>query len=89
MMINCKESSLRTSELRDHRIRGVRKLELWFHLVICKFCRIYNNQIQKLGRISRLIGDATCGSCGDADAKSGITLPADAKARIKDNLRAK
>jgi hypothetical protein len=88
MMINCKESAKRTSELRENQVKGGRKLELWFHLVMCKFCRIYDKQIRKLGKISHLIGQA-CGEGTDlASEMSDVKLSEDAKTRIKRNLTA-
>lgn len=58
MMINCKESAIRSSELRDQHITGMRKFELWFHLTICRFCRIYHKQINMLGKLANLLGRA-------------------------------
>jgi hypothetical protein len=58
MMINCKESAIRSSELRDQHIKGIRKFELWFHIAICKFCRIYHKQINMLGKFARMMGAA-------------------------------
>ncbi len=87
MKINCKQSAVRTSELRDRDITWKRKLELWFHVTICKFCRIYNRQIEKMGRFSRLIGDASCGSDESLDKNSSINLSDEAKSRMKRNLK--
>jgi len=85
MQINCKESAIRSSELRDRRIKGMRKLELWYHLLICKFCRTYDKQIRMLGRLSRLMGRACDSRAAEMpDAK----LSEDAKSRIKENLKA-
>lgn len=86
MMINCKESAIRSSELRDRRIKGLRRLELWYHLQICRFCRIYDKQIKMLGRLSRLIGDASGSSTGPVEGMSDARLSDDAKARIKKNI---
>jgi hypothetical protein len=88
MKINCKESAVRTSDLRDRKLRGIRKVELWYHLAICKFCRIYNKQINKLGRISRLIGDPSCGLEDRAGESSHVELSEAAKSRIKKKLQA-
>jgi hypothetical protein len=82
MNISCKTSAVRTSRLRDKQLRGVRKLELWYHIMICRFCRIYDRQIKKLGSISRLVGEAS--ETGDAGQ---LKLSDDAKTRIKRNLR--
>jgi len=78
---------VRSSELRDHHITWKRKLELWFHVTICRFCRIYNRQIEKLGRFSRLIGEASCGSDESLDDKSFIKLSDETKSRMKRNLK--
>ena len=88
MNINCKESSVRSSELRDQELSGIRKLELWYHLMICRFCRIYNKQIKSLGRISRLIGETSCGltDTASAAAASHVKLSESARTRIKKNL---
>lgn len=86
MMINCKESAIRSSELRDRRIGGIRKLELWYHLMICRFCRIYNKQIKKLGRLSRLMGDTSRVFADTGEEPTEVCLSEDAKARIKKNI---
>jgi hypothetical protein len=85
-MINCKESAVRSSKLRDRRLKGIAKLELWYHIMICKLCRIYGKQINKMGRIARLIGDASCGLDDHSDEVSQLKLTDDAKTRMKKNL---
>jgi len=87
MKINCKESAVRTSELRDKSLKGLRKVELWYHIAMCKFCRIYNSQIKKLGGIARLIGDPSCGLPDGAEESSHVKLSDTAKSRIKENLK--
>ncbi len=82
-MINCKESAIRSSELRDRGVTGIRTLELWYHLVICQFCRIYHKQIRKLSKVSRLLGAA---SAGGIEEVPGESLSAEAKVRIKNSL---
>jgi hypothetical protein len=88
MMINCKESARRTSELREEQVKGTRKLELWFHLMMCRFCRIYHKQIIILGRIARLVGEASGERANLAAEMSDVKLSEDAKTRIKNNLTA-
>lgn len=88
MMINCKESAIRSSQLRERRVGGIRKLELWYHLLICTFCRTYHNQIQMLGTLSRSIGKASAGSTGAFGDASDERLSQEAKTRIKKNLTA-
>lgn len=88
MNINCKESALRSSELRDRKLGGKRKLELWYHLMICRFCRIYDKHIKVLGKVSHLIGEASCGIADDVPAASHLRLSESAKTRIKKNMQA-
>ncbi len=83
MKISCKTSAVRTSELRDKQLRGVWKLELWYHLIMCRICRVYNRQIKKLGHISRLVGEASETGCAGRLKLSEAT-----KDRIKKNLQA-
>lgn len=83
MNINCKTAAVRSSQLRDQNLRGIKKLELWYHIVICRICRIYNRQIRKLGRVSRLVGDTS--TTGD---KGTLRLSDEAKTRIKNYLKA-
>lgn len=86
MMINCKESAIRSSELRDRGVKGMRTFELWYHLLICRFCRTYHNQVQMLGKLSRSMGKASACSPTAFEDTSAPGLPEDAKARIKRNL---
>lgn len=88
MKINCKQSAVRSSELRDHNITWKRKFELWWHITICRFCRIYDRQIKKLGRFARLIGDATCCDDDTLGGDSGLRLSDEAKSRMKRDLNA-
>lgn len=88
MKINCKQSAVRSSELRDRDITWQRKLELWIHIAICKFCRIYDNQIKKLGRFSRLLGEATCCDDDTVGSSTHIRLSEEAKSRMKRDLSA-
>jgi hypothetical protein len=88
MKINCKQSAVRSSELRDHDISWKRKLELWIHITVCRFCRIYDKQIKKLGRFSRLLGEATCCDDDTVGGKTDIRLSEEAKSRIKRDLSA-
>lgn len=88
MIINCKESAVRSSEMRDHSLKGIRKLELWYHLLMCKLCRIYGRQIKKLGRLSRLIGQTSGDLPTRDDEPACLKLSESAKARLKKNLQA-
>ena len=89
MMINCKESAIRSSELLDRRIRGIRKIELWYHLLMCRLCRIYNKQINMLGRLSQAIGQRSGSPDDPLVGLPDEKLSEDAKMRIKQRLTAR
>ncbi len=86
MMIDCKESAIRSSQLREQHVKGIRKLELWYHLVICKFCRIYYKQVKTLGVFSRMMGEASCRPGGCDEQMPEVKLSEEAKTRIKNNI---
>jgi hypothetical protein len=88
MMINCKESAIRSSELRDRQIKGIRRFELWFHITICKVCKAYHKQVKFIGKLSNMMGE--CG-CSDKAPEGLIDarLSDDAKSRIKEKLAIK
>ena len=83
MMINCKESAIRSSELRDQHITGIRKFELWFHLFICRFCRIYHKQINMLSKLANLLGRAADDETIENKCFCDQHLSDDARDRIK------
>ncbi|UCH85461.1 MAG: hypothetical protein JSW50_07175 [Candidatus Latescibacterota bacterium] len=86
MMINCKESAIRSSELLDRRIKGMRKIELWYHLLMCKLCRMYNKQISMLGKLSQTIGQRSGSTDDPLAGLPDEKLSEDAKTRIKQRL---
>ena len=88
MMINCKESAIRSSELRDGQIKGMRQFELWFHLTICKFCKIYHKQVKFLSKLSSMLGECDCSETAP-DGLTHFRLSDDVKARIKKQLTTK
>lgn len=86
MMINCKQSAIRSSELRDQRITVMRKIELLYHILICKFCRVYHKQINMLGKLSQAIGQKSGSQDDPLQGLPDEKLSEDAKARIKERL---
>lgn len=43
---NCRAASQAQSEALDHRLGPARRLGLWLHLLICKWCRRYGQHIR-------------------------------------------
>jgi len=45
MMINCEESTFLTSKKQQDKLSTSERLQLFFHLMMCKYCRRFANQI--------------------------------------------
>jgi hypothetical protein len=78
-MITCRESARLLSERRDHPLPWGKLLALRVHLLFCKLCRVYSEQLT-----------AVCGVCQEAgtraDETSPASMPDDRKRRIKDAI---
>jgi hypothetical protein len=44
----CRDASRLQSEALDHPLSAAKRLGLWLHLLICKWCRRYGKQIRFL-----------------------------------------
>jgi len=47
-MMNCRAASRAQSELLDHPLPRATRAGLWLHLLMCKWCRRYSQQLQFL-----------------------------------------
>jgi hypothetical protein len=54
---NCREASRLQSEALDRKLSFPRRLGLWLHLLICKWCRRYGKQIRFLRGAARQCPD--------------------------------
>lgn len=79
MFISCKEAARLESESKDHPLGVWKRLQLGFHMLMCRLCRTYRAQLDLLSRISRQAGDLVMD-------RSGEGLPAEARERIKNRL---
>ena len=55
MMPNCRETSRLVSESMDRKLPLFKRLVVWLHLRMCKYCRRFEQQLLKLRQISRHI----------------------------------
>jgi hypothetical protein len=76
---NCREAVRAQSEARDHPLPTARRLGLWLHLLICKWCRRYGEQIRFLGGAAHEHADELVQAVPQ-------NLSADARERIKQRL---
>jgi hypothetical protein len=78
---SCKEASRLQSEARDHKLPILRRIGLWIHLVLCKWCRRYRKQIRSLR-------DAVHEHPDELEEHPPQKLPDAARERMKQRLRA-
>ena len=76
----CKESTRLQSEALDRRLSGSEKLGLRLHLLLCKWCRRYGEQLKFLRSAAR-----ECEEHPSAAGRSGLSP--EARERIKRRLR--
>jgi len=46
MMITCESATIFVSQKEEHRLNLSNRIKLFFHLAMCKFCRLFENQNQ-------------------------------------------
>jgi len=78
-MMTCKEASQLISESKDHPLPLPKRVGLWFHLLMCRMCTGYKNQLELISRLSYRAGEIVMG------ASSGALSP-DTKERMKQRL---
>jgi len=77
---NCREASRLQSELFDHPLTPLQRVGLRVHLLLCKWCRRYGQQLRFLRRAAHEHPDEV------AEATSS-TLSREARERLKRALR--
>src|SRR5580700_5387138 len=76
---NCHEAVRAQSEALDHPLPPARRLGLWLHLLICKWCRRYGGQI-------RFLREAAHEHPEELMESAPQKLSTDARERIKQQL---
>jgi hypothetical protein len=77
---NCHEASRAQSEALDHPLPSSQRIGLWLHLLICKWCRRYGQQI-------RFLRNAALEHHDELTDAAPQKLPADARERIRRRLK--
>lgn len=80
-MMNCKEVARLVSEMKDHDVPWPKRMEVRFHLFMCKMCRAYHAQLDLISKLSKRAGDLVMSRSGESPSMSTA-----AKQRIKDRL---
>jgi hypothetical protein len=84
--MTCKRIAKLLSERQDHELPWTRRLAIRMHLAICLFCRRLEQQLETIRRLSQMIGGVGDVSLIEEGRAFDVTLPADAKSRMKKML---
>lgn len=79
-MPTCRDAARLQSEALDRKLSLSKRVGLWLHLLICKWCRRYGKQI-------RFLREAAQEHCEDLTEGVPQSLSADARERIRQRLR--
>ncbi len=82
-MFNCKEVTRLVSESLDRELPFHQRVGLWIHLLMCRFCSRYRSQLLILRKTIRFY------VAQEEDREPSITLPPEARERIKRSLSLK
>jgi hypothetical protein len=82
-MLNCKEVTRMVSESLDRKLPLHQRMGMKIHLLVCKFCSRYRKQLLILREAIRLH------TMHGEDLESSISLPPEARERIKHYLSRK
>lgn len=78
-IVTCKETSLLASRAMDERLPFADRMAMRIHLIICRNCARFNQQLQEMHRLFRVEAGA------DEDVAPGLT-PA-ARQRIETEMK--
>ncbi len=82
-MLRCREVSKLVSESMDRELPLRQRLQVWMHLAMCRLCAGFARQLRLLRRALREQPDRLA----DDPTQPEVSLPLDAKERIKAALR--
>ncbi|MFO8086136.1 MAG: hypothetical protein R6U27_17650 [Desulfobacterales bacterium] len=81
-MFCCKDVSKKISESMDRKLPFHHRMFIRIHLMMCKYCALFNQQLMMLRKLSRLE------TASDEDTTPIVVLSAQARERMKNKLRA-
>lgn len=77
MRSNCKDTTQLLSEAMDHDISLTKRCWIKFHLTLCKYCRLYKEQLETIRHLAKGMGKT------DSKESTDMTLKPDTKERLK------
>lgn len=85
MLPSCKEVVQMLSENMDQPIMGYRKFKLKLHLIMCKHCRRYGEQLELADKTFEVIVDKQAEDAGEVNPELREQLLAEFRALHKTN----
>ncbi len=85
-MLSCKEAARLISQGHDQNIPLVKRFFLRIHLLMCRFCRRYQKQLDFIHHACRTLGESPPESITLTESVGESGLSEDAKERLKKNL---
>ncbi len=82
-MLRCREVSTLVSESMERKLPFGTRMQVWMHLMLCRFCAGFARQIRFIRRAARPTQEQPAGSPSTPQA----TLSQEARERIKAVLR--
>lgn len=79
-MFNCKKVTQLVSESLDHKLPFYQRLGIRIHLMMCKFCSRYKEQLLFLRKTAQLYSESS------EHPDSSIQLPPEGGERIKESM---
>jgi len=79
-MLNCKQASQLISQGLDKKLSTRERFGLKMHLFICKYCKRFSQQLERLHVAMKSIGK-------NIENDESITLPTEAKERIVKSIK--
>ena len=79
-MFRCNDVSQKVSQSMDAALPIPQRMAVWMHLLMCRYCLRFRNQLKLLRELSRVATDAP------ADTTSRQILSDEARKRIKKRL---
>ena len=79
-MFNCKKVTRLVSESLDRKLSLDQRMGMRIHLMMCKFCSRYQEQLFFLRKTARLYSESS------EDSGLSIQLPSDVGKRIKESM---
>ena len=79
-MFNCKKVTYLVSESLDRKLSLYQRMGMRIHLMMCKFCSRYQEQLLLLRKTARLYSESS------EDSDISIQMPSEVGKRIKESM---